>query len=72
MDGRSGIQAERCGSAGLYIALMLSSTDTSGRSTTLNLNHPFSTQFREQHGLGWFGSIALSPDLRTIVALSIC
>jgi DNA-binding CsgD family transcriptional regulator len=35
------------------------------------LDHPFNTNFLAKHGLGWFGSVAVSPDPRVGVVLSV-
>ncbi|WP_377827397.1 helix-turn-helix transcriptional regulator [Bradyrhizobium lupini] len=64
-------KAERCVSAGLYISGEPFSDRHIGPIDDAYLNHPFSTQFLRKHGLGWFGSIAVSPDPQTIVALSV-
>jgi DNA-binding CsgD family transcriptional regulator len=35
------------------------------------LDHPFNKNFLAKHGLGWFGSVAVSPDPRVGVMLSV-
>jgi len=35
------------------------------------LNHPFNSQFLRKHGLGWFGSVPISPEPGTSVMLSV-
>jgi DNA-binding CsgD family transcriptional regulator len=64
-------KAERCISAGLYISGEPFTDRHIGPIDDAYLNHPFSKEFLAKHGLGWFGSIAVSPDPRTIVALSV-
>jgi DNA-binding CsgD family transcriptional regulator len=64
-------KAERCVSAGLYISGEPFTDRHIGPIDDAYLNHPFSREFLGKHGLGWFGSIAVSPDPRIIVALSV-
>jgi len=64
-------KAERCVSSGLYMSGEPFTDRHIGPVDDAYLNHPFSTDFLAKHGLGWFGSIAVSPDPRTVVALSV-
>jgi|EndMetStandDraft_4_1072995.scaffolds.fasta_scaffold84324_2 DNA-binding CsgD family transcriptional regulator len=64
-------KAERCVSSGLYVSGEPFTDRHIGPIDDAYLNHPFSKEFLARHGLGWFGSIGVSPDARILVALSV-
>jgi DNA-binding CsgD family transcriptional regulator len=64
-------KADRAIQAGLYFNGEPISDRHVGPVDEAYLNHPFQKEFLEKYGLGWFGGVAVSPDPRIGVVLSV-
>jgi DNA-binding CsgD family transcriptional regulator len=64
-------KGDRAIQAGLYFNGEPISDRHVGPIDDAYLNHPFQKEFLEKYGLGWFGGVAVSPDPRIGVVLSV-